>query len=150
MQKVLNKAMCILGILFLTIIVILNILFTANLDSSEHITIDFNSIIYIIGLIVIGIFLFFITKIIDNKLPKTKIRKYLYVGFFAIYIIFTIIWTITINPPVVGDQVHVCNLAQTFYRGDPEEFLPNITYTGLPLIEYMRSISSANYIGVYI
>ena len=39
----------------------------------------------------------------------------------------------------MGDQIHACNLAQTFYRGNAEEFLPNLTYAGIPLSEYMQA-----------
>ena len=41
-----KKIIYICGILALVMVLILNILFTANLDASEHITISFNSIIY--------------------------------------------------------------------------------------------------------
>ena len=56
-----------------------------------------------------------------------------------IYIAFSIIWVFVVKPAVVGDQIHACNLAQTFYRGNVEEFLPNMTYAGIPLSQYMQS-----------
>ena len=43
------------GIVCLVMVIILNIMFTANMDRGEHITIKFNSYIYIIGLLVFGI-----------------------------------------------------------------------------------------------
>ena len=133
------------GVLFLAIIIILNILFTANLDASEHITISWNSFIYIIGLILVGILLFVATKLVDKHLynddtaVKKKIRKILLIVALAIYIIFSIVWLIVVRPAVVGDQIHAANLAQTFYRGNLEEFLPNLTYAGVPLSEYMQA-----------
>ena len=133
------------GILFLTIIIILNILFIANLDASEHITISWNSIIYIIGLILLGTLIFVVTKLVDKHLynedteAKQKARKILLIVALAIYVIFSIVWLIVVRPAVVGDQIHAANLAQTFYRGNLEEFLPNLTYAGVPLSEYMQA-----------
>ena len=134
-----KKFICFIGILFLAIVVILNILFTANLDASEHITINFNSFIYVVGLILVGILIYFVTEIADKHVNKEKIRKFLFIGAFTLYIVFTIIWVIVVRPPIVGDQIHACNLAQTFFRGNLEEFLPNMTYAGIPLSEYMQA-----------
>lgn len=139
-----KKFICFIGIICLAIIIILNLIFTANLDSAEHIAINNNSTIYVVGLILVGVLLFFATKAINKHLyddtdSKRKVRKFLFIGAFAIYIIFNIVWTIAVRPPIVGDQIHACNLAQTFYRGNLEEFLPNMTYAGIPLSEYMQS-----------
>lgn len=137
-----KKIIYFFGILFLVIITILNLTFVANLDATEHITINFNSFIYIIGLILLGTFLYFISIFINRYLYKNehfKLKKYLFVFVIIIYIVFNIVWVITINPAVVGDQVHAWNLAQTFYRGNLEEFLPNLTYAGIPLSEYMQA-----------
>ena len=49
----------VIGIIFLVIVVLLNIFLTANLDASEHITISFNNIFYIIGLIITGLIIYF-------------------------------------------------------------------------------------------
>lgn len=141
-----KKIIYFLGILFLAIIVILNILFTANLDALEHITIQFNSIIYMMGLAILGIVIFGITKIIHKCLyqdadseEKKKIRKRVFIAAIVIYAIFNIVWVIAVRPPIVGDQIHACNLAQTFYRNNLEEFLPNVTYAGISLGEYMQA-----------
>ena len=75
------------------------------------------------GLLIAGIVLFLITKVINSHIYKddeTKSRKNLRIALFtaaiSLYILFCIIWVILVNPYVVGDSVHVCNLAQTFYR----------------------------------
>ncbi len=140
-----KKIIYITGIVFLAIVVILNLLLTANLDASEHITISSNSCIYVAGLIIVGITIYFLTKTINyylfsdlESIKKKKFRKYLFIGALALYIIFNIVWGVVINPRVVGDSVHVCNLAQTFYRGNLEEFLPNMTYAEIPLSQYMQ------------
>ncbi len=141
-----KKIIQIIGIIFLSIVIILNIFYTAKLDLSEHITITTNSIIYIISVIALGIIIFSITKVINEKIyngedtnKKQKIKKYCYRTAFALYIIFQIAWVIIIRPGIVGDQIHACNLAQTFYRNNLEEYLPNLTYAGIPLRDYMQA-----------
>lgn len=141
-----KKIIYTLGILFLAIITIINILFTANLDASEHIEITQNSIIYIVGVILLGILIFIGTKKLNEYLykdeeaeRKKKIRKRLLIITFSIYIIVNIAWIIIVRPAIVGDQIHVCNIAQTIYRNNLEEFLPNTTYAGIPLSEYIQA-----------
>lgn len=141
----LKKIIHVLGILFLAIIIILNLLFTANLDASEHITINYNSFLYIIGLIFLSMLIFVATKIIDKYLYKDadselkkKVRKIIFTIALILYIAFNILWVILVRPPIVGDQIHACNLAQTFYRGNVDEFLPNMTYAGIPLSQYIQ------------
>lgn len=131
-------------LIFLSIIIVLNLIFTANLDLSEHITINFNSFLYIIGMLILGISLYIINKVINEKLyedieKKKKIRKILFISIITIYAIFNIVWCIFVRPPIVGDQIHACNLAQTFYNGNLEEFLPNMTYANIPLSQYMQA-----------
>ena len=141
-----KKIIFIFAILFLTIIIILNIAFTTELDASEHAVIHGNHIIYIIGVILTGIIIYFITQKVYNHFypniddeTKKKLRKKYFICIFTIYIILNIVWVLLVNPKVVGDAVHVCNLAQTFHRGNPEEFLQNPTYVGVTLKEYMQA-----------
>lgn len=144
MEKKLKKIIVILGILFLLVIIILNLLFTSFLDSNEHIIINYNNWIYDVGIIITVLGIYSVCEIINNLLHKKKVRfkifstKKLFTIILVIYAIFNIIWIIVVNPKVVGDSVHVCNLAQTFYRGDVTEFLPNMTYLGIPLSQYMQ------------
>lgn len=138
-----KKIIYAVGIMALTIVIALNIIFTAQLDYSEHITINNNKFIYIIGVILFGIGIFSATKYMDkllkNKKIKEKNEKIILGVAIGIYAIFNIIWTVKVVPPIVGDQIHACNLAQTFYNNNLEEFLPNITYAGIPLSQYMQS-----------
>lgn len=139
-----KKVIYLIGILFLSTVLILNLIFTTELDASECTTTVFNNFIYIIFVVVLAILICFVAKIINENLykddseKKQKIRKHLFITTLIIYILFNIIWVLVVNPKVVGDSVHVCNLAQTFYRGNFEEFLPNLTYLGIPLREYMQ------------
>ena len=137
-----KKLVYILGIIFLSIIVILNLFFTAKLDSSEVISINFNNIIYILGVLVVGAIVFFATKYINkflyNSPSKKIIRICLFLLFFVLYLGFAIVWTIFVNPPIVADQIHVANLAQGIYRGDLGKILPNLTYASIPLSDYIE------------
>lgn len=137
-----KKIIYYLGIVFLALIIGLNLIYTATLDNSEHIQINNNQLFYIFALISIGIFIFIITRIINFILDKEKNikkRKILFIFFLIFYIFLNIIWCIIIRPAVVADQIHVYNLAQTFYSGNDEKFLPQLTYAGIPLIEYMQA-----------
>ena len=141
-----KKIIYFFGTVFLATVVILNLLFTANLDGGEHITISFNSFLYVVGLILIGISIFWITKIIDKHLfndteqkSKKELRIFLFVAALSLYLLFSVLWIIFIVPGVGGDQIHACNLAQTFYRGNLEEYFPNLTYAGIPLRDYMQA-----------
>lgn len=62
------------GVIFLSIIILLNIIYTATLDSSEHITITFNSLIYIAGLVIVGALLYFGSKLLDKYLYNNEAR----------------------------------------------------------------------------
>jgi len=90
-----KKIICIFGVASLSIIFILNLLFTANLNSAEHIEVSFNNFVYVFGVIFTGILIFFIIKIVNKYLysesgdkSKKKLRKYIFISAFAIYILF--------------------------------------------------------------
>ncbi len=135
-----------LGIVFLSLIIILNIIYTTGIDAKEHVTIEFNSFIYVIGIIGVGIAIFLLAKFINKHLfndTEKKNRRELRIILFLIaliaYIAFMIVWNIWIHPAIVGDSIHVCNLAQTFYNNNPYLYLSGNTYLGLPLYEYMQA-----------
>lgn len=141
-----KKIIYVFGIVFLTIVIFINLVFTANLDNGEHIKIEFNSIIYTIGVIVLGVIIFGLTKFLNEVLYKEEslkkkktIRQALFITAIVIYIIANIAWIILVRPGIVGDQIHACNLAQTFYNNNLEEYLPNLTYAGIPLRDYMQA-----------
>lgn len=137
-----KKLVFILGVIFLSIIIIFNLLFTAKLSLSEVISINFNNFIYILGVLFVGLCVFFVTKVVNKFLYdspcKLIIRRCLFILFLAIYICFAIIWTVFVNPPIIADQIHAANLAQGIYRGNLEKFLPNLTYARIPLGEYIQ------------
>lgn len=132
------------GILFLALIVILNVLFTAHLNEHENIAIHWNNFFYIGGIAILGGLLFLGAKKLDNYFNnkvsegRKKKRKILLIVVCTIYVLLNILWVALVRIGVGADQVHVCNLAQTFYRGDLEEFLPKMTYAAIPLSEYVQ------------
>ena len=71
-----KKIIYFFGVIFLSIIILLNIIYTATLDSSEHITITFNSLIYIAGLVIVGVLLYFGSKLLDKYLYNNEARTH--------------------------------------------------------------------------
>ena len=141
-----KKLIWILGVIFLTVIVILNIIFTTEIDAAEHVTISINNFIYIIGIIGVGLAIFLLAKLANKYLfndTKAKSKHEARIILFSLaliaYIIFMIVWNIGIHPAIVGDSIHICNLAQTFYTNNPYLYLSGNTYLGLPLYEYMQA-----------
>lgn len=139
-----KKIIYIFGILFLSIIIILNFSFTANLDANEAVTINVNSILYIIGVIALGIFIFFIAKFINDHLYNTenckhpKIKKCLPIIAVAIYAIFLMLWPILVRPGIYGDCGTTCDITQIMYNNDYEA-LNGPTYTsGISLGDYIQ------------
>jgi len=129
---------------FLISIILLNIIFSANLTGDEHIEIRYNNFIDNIFTIVMLLVVYFSANALDSifhfkmkyrkvEFPKEKIFKIL----LLIYNIIVIIWVISVNPKVVGDSVHVCNLAQVYSEETYEELLEHSTYAGISLKQYM-------------
>lgn len=90
--------------------------------------------------------MFIVTKLLDKHLfPDTenekrkKLRKLVFIIFAILYAIFCITWVITVRPYIIGDQGHVCDLAQTFFNGDLEEYFPKMSYAGVPMSRYMEA-----------
>ena len=141
-----KKLIQILGIIALAIVVVLNIVYTADMNSGEQISINFNNFLYIIGLIVTAVLIYWITKVINkhlyngiNEEKKRKLRLISVIVAVSVYLVFCVLWIIFVRPGIVADSIHVLNLAQTYYRDNPNEFLPNLTYAGIPLIQYMQA-----------
>ena len=126
------------------LVLVLNVLFIAHLDEHEHITINWNQFLYIVGVVILGIAMYGATKKLDEYFSKeeregkTKKRTIILVIACTIYLVLNILWVSLVRIGVGADQVHVCNLAQTFYRGDLEEFLPSMTYAAIPLRDYVQ------------
>lgn len=141
-----KKIIPILGTIFLSLIIILNIIYTTEIDAKEHVTIDFNNIIYILGLIVVGLIIFLLSRLANKYLfseSKTKnkheARVILFILSIIAYVVFAIVWNIIVHPAIVGDSIHIANLAQTFYTDNPNTYLNGNTYLGLPLYDYMQA-----------
>lgn len=144
-----KRFISIIGIIFLAIIILINLIYTAYLDVNEYTQITFNGISYILGLIILSLFIFFITKLINlhlfenDNIKKKKVRIILFSTFLLIYFLFNAFWIIFVNPAIVGDLGHVCDVADIFSKSNDMGLL-NPTYAGISLREYLRCISSAN------
>ena len=135
----LKKIIYFFGAIFLALITGLNLIFTASLDNSEHITISTNGIFYVIGLLITVFLIFGINKFLNYKFTNKKKKNLIFKISIIFYALFNIVWCIVVRPAIVADQIHACNLAQTFYSGDDSKFLFNQTYAGIPLIEYIQA-----------
>ena len=140
-----RKIIYILGIFFLGIIIILNLILNVNLNVREHIEIHLNSFKYIIGILLLVALIYFFTEFINKYLYDyidSKCKKNLKITLFTvvlvIYLLLNIIWVSMVNPKVVGDSVHICNLAQELYNKSGEN-LNNTTYAGITLKQYMQA-----------
>jgi len=133
----LKKIIYYLGIIFLTIVVVLNIIFTTKLDLKENIEISFNNIFYIISIIfIISLLIFFTQKC--NKLFKNTLENQKNIKIIIILLlIFNILWISFFRPPIVGDPVQIYELSRVFY-GDTN-LLNSITYAKIPLSQYIEA-----------
>lgn len=141
-----KKIIYVFGILFLSIVVILNFVFTANLDANEHITINFNSFLYVLGLVLLGLFIFFICTYINNNLYNTenckhpKIKKYLPIIALIIYCLFLILWPILVRPGILGDSGTICDISKAIYNNSLKEAFESDSYaSGISLANYFQS-----------
>ena len=144
-ERTVKKFIAILGIIFLSIIVVLNVVYTTDMTPSEKITVNFNNLLYIIGLVLAGVAIFGLTYLINKHLfndtetkNKHKLRIVLFIIAILLYVAFAVVFNILVRPYVVGDSVHVANLAQTFHRGN-DELLSHGTYLGISLFDYMQA-----------
>lgn len=137
-----KKLIYITGIIFLLLVISVNLLFTAKLSSSEHISISLNNIVYSISIIFIATIIYLITKKADEKLEQSnsedKVRKRLFIIVLIVYFLFNILWICLIRPGIGGDSVHVGNIAQVFCNENKSELLTHKTYAGITLKEYMQ------------
>ena len=91
-----KKIIYFLGVVFLTIIISLNLLYTSFIDNSEHINIFYNPWYYNLAILLISIGIYYISIIIDKFIRKkgiTSKKKILKIIVF-IYAISNISWVI--------------------------------------------------------
>lgn len=133
------------GIFLLSIVAVLNLIFITRINRAEEAIVSLNNVLYVVGLIAVVLLIFFATRFLnkylykDSSEKKIELRKFLFWGGFALYIILNIIWLLNVNPKVGADSVHVANLAQAMYEEKVDDVLSTETYLGMPLREYMQS-----------
>lgn len=111
----------------------------------EYIDIQFNNILYIIGIDLLVFLLFIATKFInqylydkDDKKEKVIRRTILTIAIVG-YIVFSIIWTTTVECIVEGDQIPVLETATALYHNNVEEVLSHDTYAGVSIGRYLET-----------
>lgn len=138
----LKKFFAVIGIIFLVIIVVLNICYTAYIFVNENEIIYFNNFIYILDVLILGIFIFAITNIINKFLYKNDKRKILrivlLVTFAIIYIALAIGFNFMIKPSITSDQKVVGIMAYCFNTKGSDELLELEAYQKLSIKEYMQ------------
>ena len=86
MEEKMKKLIYILTVISLIIIILLNLLFTSCLDTEEHIEIDGNKFIYIIGILSLALLLYFLSTYINrNKKNFEKHTVFIALGIFIQY-----------------------------------------------------------------
>lgn len=140
-----KKIIYILGAIFLSIIIILNIAVTSKMNFFEYINIEFNNILYIVGIDILVFLIYIITKFIHQHLYKRDdkkekmIRRIILAIAIIIYIAFSGIWTATVECIVEGDQIPVLETATALYHGNVEEVLAHDTYAGVSIGRYLET-----------
>ena len=132
-----KKLIGIIGIFFLSIVILVNLVYNSYLDQYESITISNNSFLYIIGMVILGVVFILITNFLDKKLNEKNKKRFFNIS-LIIYIILNVLWLVTVNPLVLADQAHTCNIAQGIYNNNLEDMLSNITYAKIPLKNYIE------------
>ena len=135
-----KKFISYLSIGIMILLSVLNVIFVANIGESEKILITNNSLFYIIFLVIFSIGIYFLTEWIDKKISNRgeQFKKRIWIISEIFYFVLCVLLIVFLRPPIVGDQIHACNLAETFYTGNNEKYLPNTTYAGVSLFEYMQ------------
>ena len=62
-----KKLIGIIGIFFLSIVILVNLVYNSYLDQYESVTISNNSFLYIIGMVILGVGFILITNFLDKK-----------------------------------------------------------------------------------
>lgn len=140
-----KKIIYILGIITLIFITIINLIFTANIDAYEMISINLNTLQYAFVIILVASIIYLLTVMINKYLyrnknleKENKIRKLILITSIIIYIAINIIVITKIRPKLLGDSREVYNLAKVFYTGN-EQYLTKLTYAKITLREYMQA-----------
>lgn len=111
----------------------------------EYINIQFNNILYIIGIDLLALLLFITTNFINQYLyneenkKKKVIRRTIFTIAIVGYIVFSIVWTTKVECIVEGDQIPVLETATALYHNNVEEVLSHDTYAGVSIGRYLET-----------
>lgn len=65
-----KKLVYYIGVLFIALTIIINLVFTAKMQSNEHVDVMFNNIFFLIGTFILAATLFALTNITNKYLVK--------------------------------------------------------------------------------
>ena len=130
MNKFVKNVICIIGIILLTIVLILNLLFNTTISVSEAISININNILYFMALVSLVAIIYILNYIIKEDFKKIK-KKYLIFGIIIfIYVTIQIIWVYARDTNPAVDQKTTYDLAVAMKENNVEELLEKgITYS---------------------
>lgn len=140
-NKFVSKIITIISITCCSIILVLNILFSARImdDISEVVTIKFSGIFkIIITLIIVGIILILSEKVNKFKISR-KVKLILLSSFLVIYVLLQVCWINVRQATPSFDQKEVYSVAVKIYEGNLKD-LENSQYLEL----YPQQLTLAN------
>ena len=130
MSNFVKKIIYIIGLLLVTFIFILNIIYTSTMQINEVVTIRTNSLLFLIFAIVLSIFIFSICEGLKEESNKIK-KKYLIFGLVIfLYVVMQIVIINYKSKAPVADQKTTYNLAVAMKEGNITKFLEGRTYEG--------------------
>ncbi len=131
MNKILKRIISTIGLIFVTFIFILNIIYTATMAKNEVVTIKGNSFIFIVSSLILVALVYVLCKELNSKTTEFR-KKYLIFG-LVIFMYFieqmVIIHYCSVKPN--SDQETAYNLAIAIKEKNVQDFLDNsYTYEG--------------------
>lgn len=133
-NKIISKIILIIGLILLTVVFSLNMLFEAikAYNPNEHVQVIQYGIKYLFLSILIALIIYVITCIINyffkSKNTKTIITKIIYISLLLAYIIISLTWVYYINGKPVYDQRFTYNTAVLMFDGSDSERLMHNEY----------------------
>lgn len=127
LQKIAKNVVLIIGILLCATVIILNLIYIANLtnDGSETINIKYYGVTNLILVLLIGIALYVISKKMEKIRLKPYIEKIVLGIVLVVYFLIQVVWIQFRDVDPTADQMLAYNAAVEIYNGNYEELEGN-------------------------
>lgn len=131
MSNFIKKLIYIIGLVLVTLIFVLNIIYTSTMQMNEVVRIRTNTLLFLIVAVLWSILLFYFCKELKGKSNEIK-KKYLIFGLVLfLYVTMQIVIINYKSKPPADDQKTTYELAIAMKKGNVQEFLKNnYTYQG--------------------